>query len=55
MIYLCESAQVYAISATKENPTTQDTDYIQKTCNGTGDNGTYTVYDKNYAVSNKTY
>lgn len=55
MIYLCESGQVYAISATKENPTTQDIDYIQKTCNGVGGNGTYTTYGKNYAVSNKTY
>jgi len=55
MIYLCEGAQVYALSATKENSTTQDTDYIQKTCNGTGGNGTYTRYGKNYAVTNKTY
>ena len=55
MIYLCENAQVYAISATKENPTTQDIDFIQKTCNGVGGNGTYTRYGKNYAVANKTY
>ncbi len=55
MIYLCESAQVYAISATKENPTAQDIDFIQKTCNGIGGNGTYTRYGKNYAVGNKTY
>jgi prepilin-type N-terminal cleavage/methylation domain-containing protein len=55
MIYLCENAQVYAISATKENPTNQDIEYIQKTCNGVGSNGTYTRYGKNYAVSNKTY
>ena len=55
MIYLCENSQVYAISARKENPTTDDISYIQRTCNGTGINGTYTVYGKNYAVSNKTY
>lgn len=55
MIYLCEGAQVYAISATKENPTTQDVTYIQKTCNGAGGNGTYPIYGKNYAVANKTY
>lgn len=55
MIYLCETYQVYALSAKKENPTVQDTDYIQKTCNGIGANGTYTNYGKNYAVANKTY
>ena len=55
MIYLCESSQVYALSATKENPTEQDTDFIQKTCNGIGVNGTYTRYGKNYSVANKTY
>lgn len=55
MIYLCENSQVYAISATKENPTTQDTDFIQTTCNGVGGNGTYTVYGKNYSVANKAY
>ncbi len=55
MIYLCESDQVYAVSATKESPTTQDISYIQKVCNGIGPNGTYTNYGKNYAVGNKTY
>ncbi len=55
MLYTCESGQAYALSATKENPTTQNTDYIQKTCNGVGGNGTYTIYGKNYAVANKTY
>lgn len=55
MIYLCENAQAYAISATKENPTAQDIDLIQKTCNGIGSNGTYTKYGKNYAVANKSY
>ncbi len=55
MIYLCEGEEVYAISATKENPTTRDIDYIQTTCNGVGGNGTYTRYGKNCAVANKTY
>lgn len=55
MLYLCETAQVYAISATKENPTAQDLSNIQKTCNGIGANGTYTWYGKNYAVTNKLY
>ena len=55
MIYLCESNKVYALSATKENPTAGDIAFIQITCNGTGANGTYTRYGKNYAVANKTY
>lgn len=52
MIYLCENTQVYAVSATKENPTAQDIELIKKTCNG---NATYTTYGKNYAVANKIY
>lgn len=55
MIYLCENSQVYAISATKENATAADIAFIQRTCNGTGVNGTYTNYGKNYAVANKAY
>lgn len=55
MIYVCEGGQVYALSATKENPTDEDIDYIQTTCNGSGGNGTHTKYGKNYAVGNKTY
>ena len=51
MIYLCSSGQVYALSATLENPTAQDIAYIQTTCNGTGVNGTYTRYGKNYAIT----
>jgi len=52
MIHLCEYEKVYAISATKESPTTQDINYIKKTCYGSN---AYTDYGKNYAVSNKTY
>lgn len=55
MLYLCEDDEMYSISCTKEKPTTADTDFIQKTCNGTGVNGTYTFYGKNYAEANKTY
>lgn len=55
MIYTCDGGQAYAISATKENPTPQDIAYIQTTCNGSGVNGTYTNYGKNFALANKTY
>lgn len=55
MLYYCENAQVYSISATKENPTPQDISYIQQNCNGTGGNGTYSIYGKNYSVTNKSY
>lgn len=51
MLYYCSSDK-YALSATLENPTSQDIAYIQTTCNGSGGNGTYTVYGKNYAVAN---
>ncbi len=52
MIYLCDGGQSYAISATLEKPTSEDIAHIQTTCNGIGSNGTYTLYGKNYAVSN---
>ena len=52
MIYICDNGQRYAISATLENPSSDDIAYIQTTCNGTGGNGTYTRYKKNYAVGN---
>ncbi len=50
MFYYC--GDKYALSATLENPTSQDIVYIQTTCNGSGGNGTYNVYGKNYAVAN---
>jgi hypothetical protein len=50
MIYYCSSGQSYAISATLENPTANDIAHIQITCNGTGANGTYTMYGKNFAL-----
>ncbi len=52
MIYICNSGERFAISATLENPSLDDIAYIQTTCNGTGGNGTYTRYGKNYAVGN---
>lgn len=59
MIYYCDwvdgDAHSYALSATKENPTTDDLTYIETTCNGIGDNGTSNIYEKNYAIGNKTY
>ena len=51
MIYLCSGGQSVAISATLEKPTPQEIAFIQTTCNGTGSNGTYTRYGKNYAVN----
>jgi prepilin-type N-terminal cleavage/methylation domain-containing protein len=50
MIYLCDNYKRAAISATLENPSAGDIAYIQTTCNGTGSNGTYTLYGKNYAL-----
>jgi prepilin-type N-terminal cleavage/methylation domain-containing protein len=52
MIYLCDSYQTYAISATLETPSPEDIAYIQTTCNGSGGNGTYERYGKNYALEN---
>jgi len=52
MIYICNSGEDFAITATLEKPTSNDISYIQTTCNGVGGNGTYTRYGKNYAVGN---
>lgn len=56
MIYLCDKVgnayNSFALSATLENPSQADIDHIKTTCNGTGSNGTYDAYHKNYAVSN---
>jgi prepilin-type N-terminal cleavage/methylation domain-containing protein len=51
MIYICGADQ-FSLSATLNNPSAQDIAYIQTTCNGTGSNGTYTRYGKNYAIGN---
>jgi len=51
MLQLC-GVDKYALSATLEKPTTADIANIQTTCNGTGSSGTYTIYGKNYAISN---
>jgi prepilin-type N-terminal cleavage/methylation domain-containing protein len=50
MIYQCDNYQSYAISGTLEAPTAADIASIQLSCNGTGANGTYTTYGKNFAV-----
>jgi prepilin-type N-terminal cleavage/methylation domain-containing protein len=52
MIYTCNSGATYAISATLENPAPSDIAFIQTTCNGSGVNGTYSTYGKNYALTN---
>ena len=55
MAYLCDDTQAYALSATLENPSAEDTALIQKTCNGIGANGTFSVYGKNYALASEFY
>lgn len=50
MIYLCNGGASYSVSATLENPSTDDIAYIQTTCNGLGSDSTYTKYGKNYAI-----
>ena len=49
MLYNCGTER-YALSATLNNPTVADIANIQTTCNGTGGNGTYSVYGKNFAI-----
>lgn len=53
MIYVCNGGQSYALSATLEFPKTSDIADIQTSCNGTGVNGTYTLYGKNVARKNE--
>lgn len=52
MIYVCSGGQSYALSATLEYPTARDITEIQASCNGTGANGTYTLYGKNVTRKN---
>ncbi|MFZ4499897.1 MAG: type II secretion system protein [Minisyncoccia bacterium] len=55
MLYICANAfgqQYFSLSATLNNPSSADIAYIQTTCNGTGGNGTYPRYGKNYAIAN---
>jgi prepilin-type N-terminal cleavage/methylation domain-containing protein len=51
MLHLC-GVDKYALSATLEKPTSADISNIQTTCNGTGPDGAFTKYGKNYAISN---
>jgi hypothetical protein len=52
MIYICSGGQSMSLSATLENPTSEDIAHIQTTCNGAiGINGTYNIYGKNYAIN----
>jgi prepilin-type N-terminal cleavage/methylation domain-containing protein len=56
MMYLCGGkGQEYSISGTLNYPTAQDIAYVQTLCNGTGANGIYTKYGKNYGLGNATY
>lgn len=54
LLYTCDAGQTYALSAKLDNPTADDISYIQTTCNGTGVNGTYTLYKRNYALQGTT-
>ena len=51
MLYVCDGGGSFALSATLEDPSDEDIAFIQTTCNGVGDNGTYTRYGKNFAIS----
>ena len=53
MIYVCGGGERYAVAATLEEPAASDISHIQTTCNGVGANGTYSLYNKNYAVTNE--
>ncbi len=53
MIYICSGGQSYALSATLEFPTNRDIADIQTSCNGSGPNGTYSLYGKNVARKNE--
>jgi hypothetical protein len=52
LLYTCSAGQSFALSARLDSPTSADITNIQTSCNGTGANGTYTVYGRNYAVTN---
>jgi type II secretory pathway pseudopilin PulG len=54
MLYLCADGYKYALSATLQSPSAADISKIQSSCNGTGINGTYTRYGKNYALTGST-
>jgi hypothetical protein len=51
LLYVCDSGQSFALSSKLDNPSSSDIANIQTTCNGTGANGTYSLYGRNYAVS----
>lgn len=50
LLYTCGPTK-FALSAKLDSPTTANINYIQTTCNGTGGNGTYTLYKRNYAIT----
>lgn len=52
LIYLCDGGHRYSISATLDHPSAAEISHALTTCNGTGPNGTFTVYKKNYSVGN---
>jgi hypothetical protein len=52
MIFICNNNQQYSLSATLSNATAANIANVQTLCNGTGINGAYTRYDKNYGLGN---
>lgn len=50
MIYICNNGQSYALYATLENPTTDETAEATGSCNGSAANGSY---GKNYVRNNE--
>jgi prepilin-type N-terminal cleavage/methylation domain-containing protein len=52
MMFLCDNNQQYSLVATLADPTPDDIAHVQTLCNGTGSNGAYNVWGKNYGVGN---
>ncbi len=54
LLYVCSAGQSYALSAALDTPSASDISSIKTSCNGTGSNGTYARYGKNYALRQQT-
>jgi hypothetical protein len=53
MLYVCNNGQEYALSATLDQPTATELEILKNSCNGSGNNGTASVYGKNYGLIGK--
>jgi peptidoglycan hydrolase-like protein with peptidoglycan-binding domain len=54
LLYICNGGKTFSLSAKLDNPSSADIANIQASCNGTGINGTYSLYGRNYAVTGGT-